>query len=67
MANGFPKRIKPSTHTRAKMDDPFSVAEGGSVADDESTSDRNGGGMTDGLAEHLAQLDATSTWRGGSI
>lgn len=67
MANGIPKRIKPSMHTRAEMDDLFPMAEGGSVADDEIKSDQSGGGVIDELDDHLAQLDATSKWRGGSM
>ena len=45
------------------MHDSLSTEEGGSEADDESTSDRGGGGVVDELDDGLARLnDLDMTW-----
>ena len=49
--------VHDSTHTKAEMNGFFSMEEGGSVADDESTSDQGGEGVADELGDDLAQQD----------
>ena len=51
-----------TTCTCIQMNDQLSTEEGGSVADDETTSDQGGAGVVDELDDNLAhsrQLDVT--------
>ena len=57
------QRVSPSPTVPAQMHDSLSQEEGGSEADDESTSDRGGGAVMDEQDEGLARLtDLDVTW-----
>ena len=57
------QRVSPTPPAPAPMHDSLSTEEGGSEADDESTSDRGGGGVVDELDDGLARLnDLDMTW-----
>ena len=57
------QRVSPSPPVLVQMHDSLSREEGGSEADDESTSDRSGGGVVDEQDEGLARLtDLDVTW-----
>ena len=57
------QRVSPTPPAPAPMHDSLSTEEGGSEADDESTSDRGGGGVVGELDDGLARLnDLDVTW-----
>ena len=51
------QRVSPAPPVPAQTNDPLFTEEGGSIADDENTSDQGGGGLVDKLDDDLADLN----------